>query len=186
MIQVVVTAPPEASLDYTERYMVDVVNVLHERLPGTNQMWQMVLTNGGFGGMTFVDFDDRDLSVQEMLPMAFGALSSVSGLNTFILINSRRYVWDVVLSIFMIGATIVTNYLLIPVYGIDGAALATMLNLIFINLMRTVLTYGFFRLQPFSWRMLTVLAISGGAFLAQYFIPQLNNVFLSSYSRDFR
>lgn len=88
MIQVVVTAPPEASLDYTERYMVDVVNVLHERLPGTNQMWQMVLTNGGFGGMTFVDFDDRDLSVQEMLPMAFGALSSVSGLNTFPVLGS--------------------------------------------------------------------------------------------------
>ncbi len=88
MIRVVITAPPESSLDYTERHMVDVVNVLHEQLPGTHQMWQMVLTNGGFGGMTFVDFDDRDLSVQDMLPMAFGALSGISGLNTFPVLGS--------------------------------------------------------------------------------------------------
>ncbi len=87
MIRVVVTAPPEASLDYTERHMVEVVNVLSE-LPGTHQMWQMVMTNGAFGGMTFVDFDERDYSVQELLPRAFAALSDISGLSTFPVLGS--------------------------------------------------------------------------------------------------
>ena len=68
------TAPPEASLEYTERYMTDVVNAM-ESLPGSGRMWQMVLTNAGFGGMKFVDFDERELSTGEMLTMAFqGAL----------------------------------------------------------------------------------------------------------------
>jgi len=82
MIRVVVTAPPEASLDYTERYMVEVVDALRA-LPGAAYMWQMVMTNGAFGGMTFVDFDQREQSVQEILPRAFAALSRVSGLTTF-------------------------------------------------------------------------------------------------------
>ena len=82
MMRVVVTAPPEASLEYTERYMVDVVDALHT-LPGTSQMWQMVMTNGGFGGMMFDDFEDRDESVHALLPRAFGVLSGVTGLTTF-------------------------------------------------------------------------------------------------------
>ncbi len=76
------TAPPEASLKYTERYMTDVVNAM-ESLPGSGRMWQMVLTNAGFGGMKFVDFDERELSTQQMLTMAFRGLSEVRGLTAF-------------------------------------------------------------------------------------------------------
>ena len=76
------TSPPEASLEYTERYMTDVVNAM-ERLPGSGRMWQMVLTNSGFGGMKFVDFDERELTTQEMLTMAFQGLSEVRGLTAF-------------------------------------------------------------------------------------------------------
>ena len=81
-INVAITAPPEASLEYTERYMFDVVEAM-ESLPGSGLMWQMVLTNFGFGGMKFDDFDERPLSTQEMLPMAFGKLSQVTGLTAF-------------------------------------------------------------------------------------------------------
>ena len=88
MIRVVVTAPPEASLDYTERHMVSVVDALHEQLPGTIQMWQMLMTNGGFGGMSLVDYDQRDQSVQELLPKAFAALSEVGGLTAFPVLGS--------------------------------------------------------------------------------------------------
>ena len=82
MIRVVVTAPPEASLEYTERYMVDVVDALHT-LPGTSQMWQIVMTNGGFGGMMFDDFEDRDEPIHALLPRAFAVLSGVTGVTTF-------------------------------------------------------------------------------------------------------
>lgn len=81
-INVAYTAPPEASLDYTARYMVDVVDAM-KSLPGASKMWQMVMPNGGFGGMGFVDFDDRDETVHTLLPRAFGALSKVTGLTTF-------------------------------------------------------------------------------------------------------
>jgi multidrug efflux pump len=81
-INVAFTAPPEASLDYTERYMYDVVDAMLA-LPGADEMWQMVMPTGGFGGMGFVDFEDRDQSVHELLPRAFGALARIPGLTVF-------------------------------------------------------------------------------------------------------
>ncbi len=81
-IRVVITAPPEASLDYTEGYMTDVVDAMHS-LPSTTTMWQVVLTSSAFGGMEFADFDERDATVHELVPRAFGALSQVTGLSAF-------------------------------------------------------------------------------------------------------
>ncbi|MEM6709531.1 MAG: efflux RND transporter permease subunit [Pseudomonadota bacterium] len=86
-INVVFTAPPESSLDYTERYMVDVVAAM-QTLPGTTKMWQMVLGNGGFGGMEFEPYGDRELSVHDMVPQAFGKLSQVTGLTAFPILPS--------------------------------------------------------------------------------------------------
>lgn len=107
-----------------------------------------------------------------------------SGLNAYILLNSKRYVVDVVLSVLMIGLTITTNFILIPEYGIDGAALATLITFVSINLLRTIFVFGFFRLHPLSWRMVLVLIIAGAGFSAQYFIPVLENVFLDIAARS--
>jgi multidrug efflux pump len=81
-INVVVEAPPQASLAYTTSYMRDIVNVLNA-LPGARFMWQIVTPQGGFGGQTFVDFKKREFSVQELLPRAYAELSKISGLKAF-------------------------------------------------------------------------------------------------------
>lgn len=81
-ISVVVEAPPEASLDYTNRQMHDVVDAMLQ-LPGSTRMWQIVLSSGGFGGMSFIDTSERDFSVQDVLPQAFGVLSQVTGVTAF-------------------------------------------------------------------------------------------------------
>ena len=83
MIRVVITAPPEASLEYTERHMDSVVNALHSNIDGSRFMWQMIMTNGGFGGLSLVDFDDREESVHQLQPKAFAALSEISGVRAF-------------------------------------------------------------------------------------------------------
>jgi multidrug efflux pump len=81
-ISVIVAAPPEASLDYTTANMNDVVGRLM-KMPGTDFMWQIVFASGGFGGLEFVDFDEREQSVQALLPRVFGELSQVPGLKAF-------------------------------------------------------------------------------------------------------
>jgi len=86
-IRVLTTAPPESSVDYTRRYMVDVVDAM-QSLPGTTLMWQVVQPSTAFAGMRFVDFDQRDASVHEMISDAFAALSRVSGVKAFPILPS--------------------------------------------------------------------------------------------------
>ncbi|MEM7003234.1 MAG: efflux RND transporter permease subunit [Pseudomonadota bacterium] len=87
MIRVVVTAPPESSLEYTERYMYDVVSAM-EQLPGHTFMWQVLFGANAFGGMQFEDYHNRDMSVHEMIPLAFRNLSQVEGVRAFPVLGS--------------------------------------------------------------------------------------------------
>ncbi len=82
MISVITSAPPEASLEYTSRYIDEVIAAM-QTFPDTDHMWQITLPAGGFGGMGFVDFDKRDLSVHDMLPQAFAKLQQVTGVKAF-------------------------------------------------------------------------------------------------------
>ena len=75
-IRVMITSPPEASLDYTERYMTDVVAAMLS-LPGAEGMWQSINRSGAFSGMQFAAFDDRPQTVHEMMPAAFEKLARI-------------------------------------------------------------------------------------------------------------
>ncbi|MEE4299849.1 MAG: efflux RND transporter permease subunit [Pseudomonadales bacterium] len=86
-INVIFSAAPESTLDYTTEHMQDVVDAMLG-LPGAEYMWQIVRPSGGFSGMEFVPHGERELSVHEMLPMAFGATSGVVGLEAFPILPS--------------------------------------------------------------------------------------------------
>ena len=87
-IMVAVTAPPEAPQDYTERYMYEVVDAMLA-VPGSTLMWQVIFANGGFGGMQFVDYSERDQSVHELIPIAFRNLSQIEGLTAAAAVEFR-------------------------------------------------------------------------------------------------
>ncbi len=97
------------------------------------------------------------------------------GLNGTILGTSRKYRWDLYLSLLLIASAIVTNLLLIPPFGIEGAALATTISVVGINLARVLIVRRYFRLQPFSRPMLTVLLLAGAAWAAVAFIPPVGH-----------
>ena len=81
-INIIIEAPPEASLDYTTDYMQDVVSAMLAT-PDAKFMWQILRPNAGFGGVKFGDFKDRDQSVQEKIPQVYAASSAISGLKVF-------------------------------------------------------------------------------------------------------
>lgn len=82
-INIIIESPPEASLSYTNDYMHDVINLIEKTTPGLNMVWQIISPNGGFGGIEFVDYSERDFKVQDMLPFLFGKLSSITGVKVF-------------------------------------------------------------------------------------------------------
>ena len=78
-INIIYTAAPDSSLEYTTDYMTDVVDTLMGT-PGSKMMWQIIRSSGGFGGVEFVEFNERDQSVHELLPQVFGSASQITGL----------------------------------------------------------------------------------------------------------
>ncbi len=79
----IIEAPPEASLEYTDDYMHDVIDQIEANVEGLDMIWQVINPNNGFGGIELVPFEDREQSVEEMLPGITAQLASITGLRVF-------------------------------------------------------------------------------------------------------
>ncbi|MCG2588013.1 oligosaccharide flippase family protein [Rhodohalobacter sulfatireducens] len=86
----------------------------------------------------------------------------VCGLNGVILSNSKHYRVSFYTNIILVVITVVANYLLIPAYGIEGAALASAMAIIIYNGVKYLYVLIKMKLQPFSMKTLWVILL--GAF----------------------
>ena len=82
-INIIIESPPNASVEYTDDYMHDVIDLIEKTTPGLEMVWQIISPDGGFGGIELVDFDQRDNSVQTLLPAVFQRLSAITGVKVF-------------------------------------------------------------------------------------------------------
>ena len=98
-----------------------------------------------------------------------------TGLNGVILLTSEKYRYDLLFNALLALLTIATNYIFIPIYGINGAAFASMLTIIAINLARLLFVWVVYKMQPFVWRSLLILGISAGTFFVSELIPPFKN-----------
>jgi O-antigen/teichoic acid export membrane protein len=101
-------------------------------------------------------------------------LDMVTGLNTYILIMSKYFKVELVLSLFVLVVGIALNVIFIPKYGIAGATICTGTVINLANFLRSIYLWSKFRLNPFSPQMLTVLVITVVA-SGVYFIPSFGN-----------
>ena len=82
-INIIVESPAESTLAYTNDYMHDVVNLIQKTTEGADAIWQILTPQGGFGGIEFVDYSQRDFKVQDALPAVYQQLSSITGVRVF-------------------------------------------------------------------------------------------------------
>ena len=88
--------------------------------------------------------------------------SLTAGINGAIIVNSRYYKYDLYTNVILVFITIATNYILIPIYGINGAALATAISVLLFNLIRLILIEVKMDMQPFSKEtVFTILVLLG-------------------------
>lgn len=107
-----------------------------------------------------------------------------SGLNGVILLTSKKYRYDLFFTIGLVGFTILSNYIFIPLYGMNGAAFASMVTLILYNLLRIIFIQYHFNIQPFLWRQLWVPFIIVVASLLSGTIGQIINVYVDVLVRS--
>ncbi len=110
------------------------------------------------------------------LMLGLGKLFDMSaGLNATILNTSRKYRYDLFFTLAMLAFAFLSNWLLIPLWGINGAAFASMLSLVVFNLLRIGFIRGHFGIQPFILRQLWVPLIMAAIMLLSSQIAHAEN-----------
>ncbi len=149
------------------------------------------------GGLLFCGVIANLENLMNLLPPAYSGTAAViviigaaylagmaTGLSTGIIINSKYYRFNLWVTLILIMVAVILNYLLIPVYGIVGAAIGTASAIIFFNLLKLIFIWLRFSMQPFQWQMLAVLAIGALTMFISFQIPFLGNLYLDILVRS--
>ena len=104
--------------------------------------------------------------------------SMANGINGTIIVNSKYYRYDLYTNVILVFVTIVTNYLLIPEYGIDGAAVATSISVLLFNLIRLILIKVKMNMHPFSLQTIKTIVLLFAMFFVLNFLPNSSYAFV--------
>lgn len=104
--------------------------------------------------------------------------NAATGVNYSILTYSNHYKLGAVFYAFLLVLTITLNMLLIPLYGIIGAAIATCVASIVHNLLRFIFIKVKLNMQPFTFDSLKIVLIIAVSVLVGYGITIENNYLL--------
>jgi O-antigen/teichoic acid export membrane protein len=106
------------------------------------------------------------------------------GINGEVIIMSNFYRFNVVTVILLALITIFFNYLLIPLYGMTGAAIATLLSMIIYNLIKMIFIKVKLKIVPFTWNNLIMLGIIMLILALGIYIPKIENTILDILIRS--
>ncbi|MCS6917393.1 MAG: polysaccharide biosynthesis C-terminal domain-containing protein [Chitinophagales bacterium] len=110
-------------------------------------------------------------------------LDMASGINGEILASSRHARFNLLTNVLLIGIATGTNYLLIPPYGIYGAAVATAISLFAYNAVRMTFLYKKYRIHPFSQRLAWAALLTLMVFMLTFILPETANQWLTAAYR---
>lgn len=113
----------------------------------------------------------------KLVDMAFGPSSEI-------VVLSKYFWFNIVLIVLLAGTVVVVNSILIPIYGINGAAIGVAFALVSFNAVKFVFVRATLKIQPFSWATLAVVAIAGITFGLNYLIPRFSNVLVDMIIRS--
>lgn len=108
--------------------------------------------------------------------VSLGALINIStGINSAIMFYSKHYVLGTVLLAITLVITILLNVFLIPVYGIYGAAIASVAASLIYNLVKFVFIYQKFKFQPYTLKSFYVFIIIIFCSVIGYVFPEVSS-----------
>ena len=120
-----------------------------------------------------------------VLIVGFGKLIDMAaGVNGEIIVMSKYYKVNVLLIVLLAIITIVANYLLIPIYGLSGAAVGSALALIIFNTSKFLFLWIKMKIQPFSWSTVLTLVIGIIILMIGMYLPKLQSSLLDIIYRS--
>lgn len=117
------------------------------------------------------------VGIGKLADMAFGPSSEI-------VVLSKYFWFNIILIVLLAGSAVVANIYLIPIYGIDGAAMGVAFALTTFNVVKYIFILVMLKIQPFNMRTLVVLAIAGATVGVNYVIPRFDNLFVDVIIRS--
>lgn len=111
-------------------------------------------------------------------------IDSATGVNGVILSSSKYFKYDALFNLLLVGVTIVSNIILIPIYGFTGAAMAVTITFFIFNLFRYIFILVAYKMQPF--KIQSLLAVVTGVlvyYLSVWIIPHMQNFIVDTIVR---
>jgi len=97
--------------------------------------------------------------------------------NSEIIVFSRFYLFNITATLIMCVAVILFNLWLIPIWGIEGAALASLIAMFLYNLIKFIYVKVRLGFNPFSIELFKILLIGSVSWsVAHFLLPRLENV----------
>lgn len=117
------------------------------------------------------------MGIGKLIDLGTGANSQIIGTSSYWKVDFTTNVLYTILALPL-------NYVLISNYGLVGAAYSTLISLTFYNAMRFGFLWYKFKMQPYSWQSLLVIAIAFICTAAVYFIPKSSSVVFDTIMRS--
>jgi O-antigen/teichoic acid export membrane protein len=106
----------------------------------------------------------------KLVDMVFGPSSEI-------IVLSKYYWFNIVVVSILAISGLILNYLLIPQFGIIGAAIATAISIILFNCIKYLFIYIKLGIQPFNFSFIKILMICGVCVLINMWLPQFQNTY---------
>jgi O-antigen/teichoic acid export membrane protein len=111
-------------------------------------------------------------------------VSMAMGVNFNIISNSKYYRYATYFLILNVACIIIVNYLLIPLYGINGSALTFLLVTIFLSVLMTIFVKKKFNMFPFNYKYILALIFGLSVYLITSAIPFILNIYVDVLLRS--
>lgn len=98
-----------------------------------------------------------------------------SGVLNQVIFNSEYYRYSTYFILLFAFIIVITNLILIPEYGITGAAIATLISKSIYEFSRIVFVKVRLKLNPYQFKTLIPIIITGILYWLQSFLPEFNN-----------
>ena len=105
-----------------------------------------------------------------------GLVTMATGLNGIIITSSKYYRYQSLFVTILLLAVVITNIVFIPLWGITGAAVASLSATVLFNLARIIFIYVKFKMLPFNYKFLIIVAAILITLLAGYFLQDISKV----------
>ena len=103
-----------------------------------------------------------------------------TGVNADIIQNSKYYRFNLILILLLAIVTVYTNYMLIPIYGLAGAALATAISVLIYNIAKCWFVYIKYKIHPFTMAQFKGIALFVVFICLFQFLPVTNEGFVNN------